>query len=350
LRRLLIPLSFLYGFISFIRNRCYDWGIIKSSKPVIPAIVVGNLSMGGSGKTPFSEYLIRHFLSLDIKVSFLSRGYGRKSKGFLIYKKDAVNATQIGDEPMQIALKFRNIPVAVCENRLKGIEQIANLHKGCQLVILDDAYQHRSVKPDFSILIFDYTRLHLPLLPFPTGNQREFLCEKNRADILIINKCPVKLKDAEKQVLIDRIKPLPQQKIYFTTIEYGDIKSVFSNEKLRDTNSKMDCIVFCGIANPTPFLSFCDENFNVLDKIIFNDHHTYIPEDIQSIRKRFINTKSNHCILLCTEKDRVKLISKEFKILFHQLPVYFIEIKIRFLERENEFHQDLQRTLQNIDK
>lgn len=298
--------------------------------------------MGGSGKTPFSEYLLRYFLENKTKVAFLSRGYGRKTKGFYAYNEHS-NFTEIGDEPLQIALKFKEVPVAACENRLYGIQKLKKTHEECQLVVLDDAYQHRKIKPDFSILIFDYTQFHLPLLPFPTGNQREFLCERNRADVMIINKCPAHLDETEKQKLIRIVKPAANQKIYFTAIEYGAIRHVFSNEILQNSALKADCIVFCGIANPTPFIEYCRQNFNVLDKLIFKDHHSYTTEDVLNIKKRFNNSKSNHCILLCTEKDRVKLISNEFQILFQDLPVYFIEIKIRFLERENEFHQDLKK-------
>jgi tetraacyldisaccharide 4'-kinase len=215
LRLLLFPFSLVYGFIILVRNKCYDWGWFKSQQFHIPIISVGNLEVGGSGKTPLVEYLIR-LLKSDYQVATLSRGYGRKTKGFRWVKPDD-KASQTGDEPLQIKRKFEDVGVAVCENRVFGIQEIS---KSFQLILMDDAFQHRSVKPSLSILLFDYFQLDKPKLLLPAGNYRESFSGRNRADILIVTKTPEDILSAERLKITENLRPFSYQKVFFSAIAY----------------------------------------------------------------------------------------------------------------------------------
>lgn len=210
LRWLLFPFSLLYGLVVVIRNWCYNAGILKSREFDLPVIAVGNLDVGGAGKSPMTEYLIR-LLKGNYKLATLSRGYGRKTKGFQVADAHA-QASGIGDEPAQFKNKFPNVTIAVAEKRVEGIEQLQSSH---DLIILDDAYQHRAVKPGFSILLFDYNRIREPRLLLPAGNLREPFAGRKRADIIVISKCPAALKRIYQFELQKRVKPFPNQAVFF---------------------------------------------------------------------------------------------------------------------------------------
>lgn len=250
LRWLLFPFSLLYGLVVVIRNWCFNAGILKSREFDLPVIAVGNLDVGGAGKSPMTEYLIR-LLKGNYKLATLSRGYGRKTKGFLLADAPA-QAWDIGDEPAQFKNKFPNVTIAVAEKRVEGIEQLQSSH---DLIILDDAYQHRAVKPGFSILLFDYNRIREPRLLLPAGNLREPFAGRKRADIIVISKCPAALERKDQFELQKRVKPFPNQAVFFTSISYlplQDINGQATDSVIDDTTT---VFLLTGIANASPFLN-----------------------------------------------------------------------------------------------
>ncbi|HEY4198306.1 MAG TPA: tetraacyldisaccharide 4'-kinase, partial [Mucilaginibacter sp.] len=246
LRWLLFPFSLLYGLVVIIRNWCYDGGILKSRSFSIPVISVGNLDVGGAGKSPMTEYLVR-LLKDHHQLATLSRGYGRETKGYLTATADT-SANEIGDEPAQFKHKFPDVTVAVCEKRVEGIRQL--ITSGHKLILLDDAYQHRAVKPGLSILLFDYNRINEPHWLLPAGNMREPFSGRWRADIIVISKCLEQLSDDEKNAIAERIGGLPYQSLFFTTVSYCS----FEDREGKRTNTPIDAdttvFLLTGIANP----------------------------------------------------------------------------------------------------
>ena len=235
LQIILLPLSLLYGTILLIRNKCYDWGILKSTQFNLPVIVVGNLTLGGTGKTPHIEYLIR-LLKNNHKIATLSRGYKRKSKGFLLSNEDST-INDIGDEPLQYKLKFDPLIVAVDEKRVNGINNIKKIHPETDIILLDDAYQHRAVKAGLNILITEYNRPYNKDYVIPSGRLREFSCGSDRADIIIVSKTNADLSLLERKNVINQLKPKLHQAIYFSYIKYGEITPFTNTAKNTPNNT-----------------------------------------------------------------------------------------------------------------
>ncbi|RYE16546.1 MAG: tetraacyldisaccharide 4'-kinase, partial [Sphingobacteriaceae bacterium] len=255
-RYLLLPLSLVYGLIVIIRNYFYTKKIFKSIKFNLPVIVIGNLEVGGAGKSPMTEYLIQ-LLKPQHKIATLSRGYGRQTKGFFYAGKNSTAQT-VGDEPLQFKQKFPEITVAVCENRVAGVEKLLPDH---DLILLDDAYQHRALKPGFNVLLFDFAKLDEPHFLLPAGNYREPFWGKKRADVIVISKCPPDL-SAEKQLEIKkRMLLLPHQKLFFTSIVYLPFKPFFAESDAVFINPKSTLFVLTGIANPKPLLQHLRKQF-----------------------------------------------------------------------------------------
>ena len=326
LRKILFPFAILYGFISGIRNFLFDKGILKSYSFDIPVIAVGNLSVGGTGKTPQIEYLIR-LLSPKYKVATLSRGYKRQSEGFVLADSSS-NATILGDEPFQFYTKFKDIQVAVDANRKNGIEQLLSQLEKPDVLLLDDAFQHRKVKAGLYILLTSYGDLYSDDFILPTGNLRESRSGAQRADVIIVTKCPATLSLDEqniiKRFLLRRNDKGENQQLYFSYIEYED--SVYSEDKtLRVSEIKnVDKLLLAGIAKPNPFFAYLQSEKD--EKLVFADHHHFTENDI-----REIENKSQNKIIITTEKDFVRLkgsVSKE--------KLFYLPIRSSFLsEREN---------------
>ena len=297
-RKLLFPFSIIYGFIVAVRNWFYDIGFFKSYSFDIPIIAVGNLSVGGTGKTPQIEYLIR-LLSANYKVAVLSRGYKRHSKGFLLANEKAT-ATTIGDEPFQYFQKFKNIQVAVDSNRVKGINRLLSGTKKPELILLDDAFQHRKVKAGFYILLTTYADLYCDDYVLPMGNLRESKVGARRADIIIVTKCPKNISTYEQNAIKNKLKLQTRQSLIFSFIDYND--SVINKTKsikiddLRTINK----LIIAGIAKPKPFIDFIKNDDD--DILIFPDHHHFTQKDLNEIDK-----KSKNKIIITTEKDYVRL-------------------------------------------
>ena len=321
LRKLLFPFAILYGFITSLRNYLYDKGILKSYSFDIPVIAVGNLSVGGTGKTPQIEYLIR-LLSPNYKVATLSRGYKRKSEGFIL--ADAASTTEIlGDEPFQYFKKFRDIQVAVDADRKNGIEQLLNQKSRPEIILLDDAFQHRKVKAGFYILLTAYEDLFCDDFILPTGNLRESRNGAKRANLIIVTKCPLDITELEQQNIKNKLAvDLP---IYFSSIAYDD-KVYNDTESLAVSDLKLTPkMLLAGIAKPKPFFDYLQTDKD--EVMTFSDHHHFSESDILNIKSRAIDK-----IIVTTEKDFVRL---NAKILRKQL--FYLPIKSKFLSNQQSF-------------
>lgn len=334
LRLLLFPFSLIYGLIVVIRNRCYDAGIFKSYNAKIPVISVGNLEVGGAGKSPMTEYLIRLFTD-QYKLATLSRGYGRETKGY-ITATDTATATEIGDEPAQFARKFQDITVAVCEDRVTGIK---NLQFNHQLVILDDAYQHRAIKPGYSLLLFDYSKISHPRFMLPAGDYREPFSGRKRADVILISKCPEDLSAGEQAAAIKRIKPYPQQQVFFTSIAYQQLKTLGGGvtDEVIDDNTTV--FLLTGIANPVPLVKHIEKYSRHIIHHNYPDHHRFSLKNIAKLAADFNACASKNKLIITTEKDAQRLVEHELLAAVEQLPIRVLPIGINFLNnKQQEFN------------
>lgn len=338
-RKLLYPFSLLYAGIIHVRNLCFDLGILPSQKYDTPIISVGNISVGGTGKTPLSEYIIR-LLNTDYRIALLSRGYKRQTKGALLSNTNST-AASIGDEPYQIKQKFKNIDVVVAEKRVEGMELILNKTTS-DLVLMDDAFQHRYVTPGLSILVIDYNRPMWNDCVFPAGNLREPVKGQKRADVIVVNKCPLNLSEEDKQQWLKKLKKTASQHVFFTTITYGNPQNVSSNIELIE-GQQLSVVGMAGIAQPQPFMDYVGENFKIKSKIIFPDHHHFNPKDIASITKQAMD--DNIQALITTEKDAVRFedFSEEVKARTYFIP---IELKVLFSE-EKQFEKIIRNYVRN---
>lgn len=332
IKYILLPFSWLYGLITDIRNYLYDKGLFKSKSFEIPIINVGNITVGGTGKSPQVEYLIR-LLKGNHKIVTLSRGYGRKTKGFIL-ADDTANAETIGDEPMQFYQKFGNqINVAVGEKRVEAIEQILKQKPDTEVVILDDAFQHRAVKPSLNILLIDYNRPIDEDYPFPAGRLRERRHGAKRADLVVITKCPNDLTSEEQTSLKNRLKPYLKENtsVLFTKILYG--KPINCRSESRVLNKKEPILLISGIAKPELFENYVRQNFNIVSQLIFKDHHLYSEKDIELIHSNMSNTAK---AILMTEKDMVKFRSFLNHELLRDIPLFYLPIEIGFLNESEK--------------
>jgi tetraacyldisaccharide 4'-kinase len=326
-RFLLFPLALLYGLLMLLRNKCYDWGIFKSEQFDVPTISVGNLSMGGTGKTPHVEYLIR-LLKSEFNVAVLSRGYKRKTHGFILAGENSTTY-HIGDEPLQISNKFRNVQVAVDEKRRNGIKELCKRFKDTDVVLLDDAFQHRAVKPGLSILLTDFHNLYPEDYLFPTGSLREFRNGAKRADIIIVTKTLKVLSPITVRRLTGLIKPLPHQRLFFSYISYGNLNPL-PGSNMKPPEEKVNSILlFAGIANMYPLRDHVLKITNHLEEIEFGDHHAYSQKDYAKIRKVFDGIFTKNKIILTTEKDAMRLAIPKIHPLLADLPIFYIPIEVK---------------------
>jgi tetraacyldisaccharide 4'-kinase len=325
LRKLLFPIAILYGFITAVRNYLYDKGILKSYSFDIPIIAVGNLSVGGTGKTPQIEYLVR-LLSPKYKVATLSRGYKRKSKGFVLAAANA-NAELLGDEPYQYFKKFPQIQVAVDADRCNGITQLLAQKDRAEVILLDDAYQHRKVKAGFYILLTTYDELFCDDFMLPTGNLRESRAGAKRADMIIVTKCPSDITEIAQENIKQKIGL--NTPIYFSFVAYDD-RVYNASESIKVSEIKnQPKVLLAGIAKPKPFMDYLGTENDVV--ITYPDHHPFTESDIASIKKQAAEK-----IIVTTEKDFVRL---EAEILRKQL--YYLPIKSQLVNHDKTFDQTI---------
>ncbi len=331
LRLLLFPFSLLYGLVVIVRNWCYDAGLFRSRLFDIPVISVGNLEAGGAGKSPMVEYLIR-LLKNNYKPAILSRGYGRKTTGYQI-ASGAATAAQVGDEPAQFKHKFPDITVAVCEKRVVGIEKLKNGH---DLVIMDDAYQHRAVKPGLSILLFDYNNLNKPHLLLPAGNMREPFSGRWRADMIVVSKCPETLSTVEQAKIAASIAPLPYQQLFFTAIAYQPLQDMEGNAATISLDKDTTVFLLTGIANAGPLVDYIKKHTPHVIHHNYPDHHHFSLKNITKLALEFETCAAEKKVLITTEKDAQRLGEQELLPLVKQLPVLVIPICVKFLYSEQQ--------------
>lgn len=327
LRKLLFPFSILYWAIVALRNFLYDNGFFKSYPFSIPVIAVGNLSTGGTGKSPQIEYLIR-LLSSRYRVATLSRGYKRKTEGFVLSDRQS-SAETIGDEPFQFFTKFPNIRVAVDANRKNGIENLLELGPKPEAILLDDAYQHRRVKAGFYILLTAYGDLYTDDLVLPAGNLREGRSGAKRANVIIVTKCPPDLSIAEQIKIRAKLKAVPGQKVYFTAISYDD--EVYSERGAKQVAevSTVQKLLVAGIAKPKPFFDHLKAEGDIA--LTFPDHHDFTGKDLDEINKQ-----ANNKIIITTEKDYMRL---KGKLAGDKL--FYLPIRSRFLDGGDDFDKTI---------
>lgn len=327
LRFLLFPFSIIYGLVVRLRNKLYDKHILYSVEFDLPVICVGNLSVGGTGKTPMVEYLIE-LLGAGDHLAVLSRGYRRKTKGFLLTDENT-SATDIGDEPMQIYLKNPGLTVAVSENRILAIPRILNEKPNVKTIILDDAFQHRPLRAGINILLTTWTQPFTHDYYLPAGNLRDGRSSSKRADIIVVTKCPSELPESEKNSLTKEINRYGNQPVLFSTLEYGELYPLFKEGKTDIQFKNTFALVVCGIANPQPLIDEIKKSFDGYEVISFKDHHDFSEADLLRIRKKFESVENPEKILITTEKDAARLQSHKGSLA--GLPIWVWPVKQRFL-------------------
>ena len=330
----LLPLSWLYGGAVKLRNFCFDVGLLKSRAFHVPVISVGNITVGGTGKTPHVEYLIG-LLREKFRVAVLSRGYKRKTSGYLLADSNTT-AHDIGDEPYQMKTKFPDVSVAVDEKRVRGIQRLTDDDEKLDVILLDDAFQHRYVKPGVNILLVDYHRLIIYDKLLPAGRLREPLSGKNRADIVIVTKCPKDLKPMEFRVITKAMSLYPYQHLYFTTLDYGTLQPVFpSSSTASGFTTDTNILLLTGIASPRQMEEDLRPKVASLTPLSFPDHHHFSRKDVRRINDTFEQMPSPKMIVP-TEKDAARLTAVDglSDNVCHHL--YALPVRISFMQKEQE--------------
>ena len=336
-RFILFPFSIIYGLIIWVRNKLFDKKILRSATFNFPLICVGNLALGGTGKTPMTEYLVR-LLDERYKLATLSRGYKRKTKGFAIANENST-ALEIGDEPMQIHLRFPEITVAVAEERVVGIPQLLHEKPDTEIIILDDAFQHREVNAGLNILLTDYQNLYTRDFMLPAGDLRDLRSSSKRAHIIVVTKCKPQIDETEKTSIIKELNPLEFQKVYFSRIEYASPIHLFTKERMLLGN-QYDILLVCGIANPGPLKEELAAKAKTYEMLSFKDHHIFSIDDLKEIKRQFSELNSANKIILTTEKDGVRL--SKFESELKDFPIYTLPMRHKFLfDEENHFEADI---------
>lgn len=335
-RYILFPISLVYGSITTFRNFLYKKNIFKSSEFDLPIICIGNLSMGGTGKTPHTEYLAR-LLKKEFNLAILSRGYGRRTTDYIEADENST-AAHIGDEPAQYNRKFPNIRIAVEKKRVKGVLNLLYDDSSTDAILLDDAFQHRSLKAGMNILITDFNAPFYEDLILPVGNLRELRKGKKRANIIIVSKCPANLPEEKQKEIAKKIKPNSNQQLFFSTIQYGRIYNPFTNEDFQGDLKASTPLVLTGIANPSPLYEELNSRGVKFRKKAYRDHYPFSEKDVATISEIFGIFDGSEKIILTTEKDASRLMDIQG---FRELPIYCIEIKIDFINNRKEFDNEI---------
>jgi tetraacyldisaccharide 4'-kinase len=340
---LLLPLAWLFGLIVYLRYKLYHLGIFKRHQFDVPIIVVGNLSVGGTGKSPLTQY-ITTLLSKYKTTGVLSRGYGRKSKG-LQFANSKTNASLLGDEPMMYYQHFSNsakVIVAVAEKRVLGINAL--IAKGVEAIVLDDAYQHLSVKAGLNILLTEYKQPYSSDFLLPAGRLRDCRLAAQRAQVIMVTKCPSNLSVNDKKKITESLKPLPQQQLFFSAVVYAPIKAVLNPLNALAQNAtdlqNYDCVLITGIAKPHELVNYCQQNFAHVHTLTFADHHVFKTNELIECRKIFDNIANSKKLILTTQKDWMRLQQGYLKVVLNDLPVYVQPIAIE-IDNQIDFNQTI---------
>jgi tetraacyldisaccharide 4'-kinase len=343
LKILLLPFSFIYGLITAVRNRFYDWHFLKQTKFDIHTIGVGNLAVGGAGKTPMIEYLIRLLLTENIKIATLSRGYKRKTSGFVLADENST-AEDIGDEPLMYKYKYK-INVAVDRSRVNGVKKLIALgSEAPKVVLLDDVFQHRAIKCGLNIVVSDYNNLFFHDTMLPSGRLREYKSEMTRADIIIITKMPDRSSPVEIRNIIKDVKPRAHQQLFFSYIKYGELYSISNpNDKIDTLNDlfRFRIISFAGIANAAPMTNYLKEYASDVKHLPFHDHYEYSPKDLEDIERYYNSFEGGNKILVTTEKDLMRLKNKSIRKIAERMNIFVLPIEVTFKDKEEEFNKEI---------
>ena len=343
-RVLLLPFALLFWLVIFIRNWLYAKNILKSASFGLPLICVGNLSVGGTGKSPMVEYLVRH-LKNRFQVATLSRGYKRKTRGYAL-ATDETTAIDIGDEPMQFHRKFPDVPVAVGEERLVAIPQLLHDKPKTEAIILDDAFQHRAIKAGLNILLTDHGNLFTRDFFLPTGDLRDLRSSYKRAQLIVVTKCPPGITQQERAEITREIGPLPGQKVFFTCISYGTPYHLTKHD-FRYVDEETEVLLVTGIANPRPLKNYLEERIQTYYMMHYNDHHIFSIDDWRDINKRFHAMQADKKVIFTTEKDAMRLL--KFGQEINGMPFYILPIEHQFLfHQETEFNDEVIQFIQNF--
>ena len=334
-----VPLSWLYGMVVHIRHKLFDLKILRSEEFDIPVVCIGNLTVGGTGKTPVAELLIERF-SEHYRVGVLSRGYRRRTKGFVL-STPASSARTIGDEPRQMKLKYPSVPVAGCEKRAEGIRLLRKAHPEIELIILDDAFQHRYVEPWVNILLMDYNNPVYCDRLLPWGRLRDTRNQIHRANFVLVTKCPDDLNPLDMRIVINSLGLFPYQSLYFTRMRQGEITPLFADRVVGKVREGDPVIAMSGIANPVPLLESLRKRFDVVAELTFDDHHTYRLSDMRRLEALFAAYPD--AVVLTTEKDAVKLTNRKKVPEAVQQRLYYVPIHVSFVaDSESEFLRQLE--------
>jgi tetraacyldisaccharide 4'-kinase len=328
---ILLPLALLYGLGVAIRNGLYAAGLLRGVSFSIPVISVGNLSVGGTGKTPHTEYLVR-LLHQYIPVAIVSRGYKRKTSGF-IDVLPGHDSNRVGDEPLQYKRKFPSVPVAVAESRSFAIPQIIRAYPEVKTVIMDDGYQHREVVPGLNILLTEYNRLYTRDWLLPVGRLREWRSGAQRADIIVVTKCPAALDKEEMEKVREEVKMKKEQKVFFSRYYYGAPYKMYGHGERLQLNDNLDILLVVAIAGTEYLMEYVESRCHEVKILEYDDHHPFSSFDIGDIERHYkLMPEGRERIILTTEKDAMRLDNHRALLLQLNLPIYILPVAVRFAE------------------
>ncbi len=336
----LLPFAAIYGLITYIRNRLYDFNVLKHTRFDIHTIGVGNLAVGGAGKTPLVEYLISLLLPEVPSIATLSRGYKRKTSGFLLATEEST-AQDIGDEPLIYKTKYP-VQVAVDSNRVNGIKKLlAQENNAPKIVLLDDAFQHRAIKCGLSICVSEYSNLYFNDTMLPSGTLREYKSGIIRADVIVVSKTPERTTAVDIRNVLKDINPKAHQQVFFSYLKYGELYSITNKKQTINTLNdlfRFRIISFAGIANATPFVNYLKEYSAEVRHLPFNDHHEYVLKDLEDIERYYQSLEGGNKILVTTEKDMMRLKNHSVWDVAKRMNIFVLPVEVTFKDKEEEFN------------
>jgi tetraacyldisaccharide 4'-kinase len=337
----LLPIGFLYGLITFLRNSLYDWRILREKRFDTHTIGVGNLAVGGAGKTPLVEYLIRLLSKEETKIATLSRGYKRKTSGFVLADENST-AEDIGDEPLIYKSKY-NVCVAVDANRVNGIKNLVSLgEQAPKVILLDDVFQHRALRCGLNIVVSDYNNLYFNDVMLPAGTLREFKSGINRADIIIISKTPDRTSPVDIRNILKDVSPKAHQRVFFSYLKYGELYSIHNPDDTFDTLNdlfRFRVISFAGIANAQAMINYLKEYAAEVRHLPFPDHHDFSLKDMEDIERYYNSFEGGNKILVTTEKDLMRLKNETVWPVAKRMNIYILPVEVTFKDKEDELNE-----------
>ncbi len=335
---LLAPLSLFYKAAIVLRHRLFDWGVLRSERFDIPVICIGNITVGGTGKTPMAEMIIDN-LSRSRHVALLSRGYGRRTKGYVEVMPDR-HYLEVGDEPKMLKMKYPQVTVVVCEDRVEGIRRLCSEHPETEVIVLDDGFQHRYVEPKVNVVMIDSTRPVFEDHLLPWGSLRDLPSQLYRANYFVVTKCSDEMTPIEKSLLKKDLVRYPYQSLYLTGIESGAPRPIFPDEAPERIGHGSQVVAMAGIGNPAPFVAELERHYDVVGRLIYNDHHVYRLSDLEMMSE----AAGEQAAIVTTEKDAVKLLNRDKIPPQLRSRLYYVPISISFIGSSSaDFLQKLEK-------